>query len=162
MGARGTLPAHRMVHGRHADREANRVVAFAAAPPTAWHVRYYRDDGLTDGPVLIGSTAVLDLDWGGAPPAAGLPATGFGLRSERPAGLPDEDRLITLTLRGGAALFAPFGRAPLVVAGDPAVRAVGARLHAAADRLCRPRGASDVAARCGPVAPTVLSVGAAG
>ncbi len=113
-----------------ADREANRVVAFAAAPPTAWHVRYYRDDGLMDGPVFIESAAGLDLDWGGAPPAAGLPATGFGLRTERPAGLPDGDRLLTLALRGGAALFAPFGRAPLVVAGDPAVRAAGTHLRA--------------------------------
>lgn len=107
-----------------ADQEANRVVAFAAAPPSAWHVRTYRDEGLIDGPHVVQSVARLDLDWGAAPPAAG-----FALRAERPAGQPTGDRRLRLTVRGGAALFAPIGQPPAVAVGEPAATTVVAALH---------------------------------
>lgn len=116
-----------------ADREADRVVVFGPAPEIGWHVRYYRDDGLLDGPVAAQwiPGRHLDLDWQGQPPAPGLGATGFSLRAERRAGSPlagasSTQRRLSLAVRGGMTFIAPHGQPPVVLAGDAAMAAAAA------------------------------------
>lgn len=136
-----------------ADREADRIVVFGAAPEIGWHVRYYRDGGLLDGPVaaewIPGRN--LDLDWQGQPPAPGLGATGFSLRAERRAGSPLAGassggsagggaggatsvlRRLSLAVRGGMTLIAPHGQPPVVLAGDSGTTAATTTVRRALD-----------------------------
>ncbi|MCC7018743.1 MAG: hypothetical protein IT332_03240 [Ardenticatenales bacterium] len=128
-----------------ADREADRVVVFGPAPEIGWHVQYYRDGGLLDGPVAAQwiPGRHLDLDWQGQPPAPGLAATGFSLRAERRAGAPLASaasgggaggaeggagatsvlRRLSLAVRGGMTFIGPHGQPPVVLAGDSAMAA---------------------------------------
>jgi tripartite motif-containing protein 71 len=117
-----------------ADADANRVIAYAAAPAPFWHARFYADRGLLDGPVSTTTAPLVDFDWGLLAPAPYLPVDGFSTRIERLSDLPSGTYMLRLTTHGGATLSA--GDHPAVVAsGHPGIASAAMRLRTGEDML---------------------------
>jgi tripartite motif-containing protein 71 len=87
------------------DREHGRVLAYGAEERNAWRVEYFGNPWLTERPLAIVESAVIDFDWGEAEPDPALRSDGWSARFERNVFLSPGDHTFVLETTGGARLW---------------------------------------------------------
>jgi sugar lactone lactonase YvrE len=89
-----------------AERDNLRIQAFGTRAADSWRGELFGNRWLAERPLAITQAADLDFDWGTAPPAPDVPASGFTARFDRTFRLAAGRHSFALDAHGGVRLWA--------------------------------------------------------